>query len=75
MELFLTDPSYTDRLATFLKSVGQTALVTGPGRVDVHVVPESGDLVELDIYLGVWEVLYPGIEVQLGAAGDAAGAA
>lgn len=75
MELFLSDPSYTDRLASFLKSVGQTAIVTGPGRVDVDVVPESGGLAELRIYLGVWDVLYPGTDVQLGADGDEVGAA
>jgi hypothetical protein len=74
MELHLSDPSYTDRLVSFLRSVGQTANVTGPGLVEVKVVPEAGDLVELDIYLGVWEVLYPGTEVQLGASAGAAGA-
>ena len=75
MQLRLSDPSYTDRLATFLRSLGQTAVVTGPGLVEVDVVPAEGDLVELDIYLGVWEVLYPGTEVQLGAAGCVDGAA
>jgi hypothetical protein len=66
MELRLSDPSYTDRLVTFLRSVDQTAVATGPGLVEVDVVPADGNLVELDIYLGVWEVLYPGTEVQLG---------
>jgi hypothetical protein len=66
MELRLSDPSYTDRLVTFLRSVDQTAVATGPGLVEVDVVPADGDLVELEIYLGVWEVLYPGTEVQLG---------
>ena len=75
MELRLSDPSYTDRLVAFLRSVGQTAMVTGPGLVDVDVVPADGDLVELEVYLGVWEVLYPGTEVQLGAAGSVDGAA
>jgi hypothetical protein len=75
MELRLSDPSYTDRLVTFLRSVGQTANVTGPGQVEVDVVPADGDFVELDIYLGVWEVLYPGTEVQLCATGAVDGAA
>jgi hypothetical protein len=75
MHLRLSDPSYTDRLAAFLRSVGQTAVVTGPGLVEVDVVPAEGSLVELDIYLGVWDVLYPGTEVQLGAAGAVDGAA
>jgi hypothetical protein len=75
MELRLSDPSYTDRLVSFLRSMDQTASVTGPGQVEVDVVPAEGDLVELDIYLGVWEVLYPGTEVQLGAAGAVDGAA
>ena len=73
MQLHLSDPSYTDRLVAFLRSVGQTASVTGPGLVEVDVVPDAGDLVELDIYLGVWEVLYPGTEVQLGPGAGAAG--
>ena len=75
MQLCLSDPSYTDRLVAFLRSVGQTASATGPGLVEVDVVPAEGDLVELDIYLGVWEVLYPGTDVQLGGVGAADGAA
>ena len=68
MQLRLSDPSYTDRLAHFLRSLGQTVLDAGPTRLDVDT-PQS----ELEIYLRVWNVLYPDAEVQLGgnAADDA----
>ena len=35
MQLFLRDPSYTDRLAAFLTSVGRRAVVGAPDRVDL----------------------------------------
>ena len=65
MQLRLSDPSYADRLAHFLRSLGQTVLVDAPGQLDVDT-PES----ELEIYLRVWRVLYPDAEVQVGAAGE-----
>jgi hypothetical protein len=65
MQLRLSDPSYTDRLAHFLRSVGQTVLVGGPTRLEV-ATPRQ----ELEIYLRVWRVLYPDAEVQLGGNGD-----
>jgi hypothetical protein len=61
MQLRLSDPSYTDRLAHFLRSLGQTAIVAGPTQLEVDT-PRS----ELLIYLRVWAVLYPDAEVQLG---------
>jgi hypothetical protein len=64
MQLRLSDPSYTDRLAHFLRSLGQTVLDSGPTRLDVDT-PSS----ELEIYLRVWTVLYPDAEVQLGGKG------
>ena len=71
MQLRLSDPSYTDRLARFLRSLGQTVLEDGPAQLDVDT-PRS----ELAIYLRVWAVLYPDAEVQLGGTGeDAAPAA
>jgi hypothetical protein len=65
MQLRLSDPSYTDRLAHFLRSLGQTVLDAGPMELDVDT-PRS----ELEIYLRVWNVLYPDAEVQLGGIGD-----
>jgi hypothetical protein len=65
MQLRLTDPSYTDRLAHFLRSLGQTAIVAGPGQLEVDLPPTSDARVELTIYLRVWKVLYPDAEVQL----------
>ena len=65
MQLRLSDPSYTDRLALFLRSLGQTVLDAGPTQLDVDT-PRP----ELEIYLRVWAVLYPDAEVQVGGNGD-----
>jgi hypothetical protein len=65
MQLRLSDPDYTDRLANFLRSLGQAAIVAGPGQIDVDLSPTPDALVELAIYLRVWRVLYPDAEVQL----------
>jgi hypothetical protein len=68
MQLFLRDPSYTDRLAAFLTSVGRLAVVGAPYRVDVDdpSAEDSQDL-ELELYLRVWSVLYPDADVELAA--------
>ncbi len=68
MNLHLTDPAYTDRLASFFRGLGQTAHVAGPDDVEV-VVPERGAggaeaRTELEIYLRVWRVLYPDAAVE-----------
>jgi hypothetical protein len=65
MQLRLSDPSYTDRLANFLRSLGQAAIVAGPGQLEVGLSP-TGPTAEVEIYLRVWRVLYPEAEVQLG---------
>jgi hypothetical protein len=65
MQLRLSDPSYTDRLATFLRSLGQTVYLAGPAQLDVDLPQTSAARVELSIYLRVWSVLYPDTEVQL----------
>jgi hypothetical protein len=65
MQLRLSDPSYTDRLAHFLRSLGQTTIVAGPTELEVDT-PDS----ELAIYLRVWAVLYPDAEVQVGNGED-----
>jgi hypothetical protein len=70
MQLRLSDPSYTDRLAHFLRSLGQTAIVAGPAQLEVDT-PQS----ELLIYLRVWAVLYPDAELHAGNAEDEAPAA
>ncbi len=75
MQLRLSDPSYTDRLAHFLRSLGQTAIVAGPGQLEVDLPPTRDALVELGIYLRVWRVLYPDAEVQLENGDDEAPAA
>jgi len=68
MEICLTDPSYADRLARFLRSLGQTATVSAPASVDVSLASGRDALVELEIYLRVWSVLYPeaGVQVENG---------
>jgi len=61
MRLLLRDPAYTDRLAAFLRSVGQQPIVSAPDHVEVGEVETD----ELEVYLGVWRVLYPGAEVVI----------
>jgi hypothetical protein len=64
MQLRLSDPSYTDRLASFLESLGQTVLLVAPGVLDVDLPPGASARNELSIYLRVWKVLYPDASVQ-----------
>jgi hypothetical protein len=68
MHLFVRDPSYTDRLAAFLTSVGRRAVVAAPDRVDLGETPEDSEHLELEFYLRVWRVLYPEADVELAAA-------
>lgn len=70
MQLFLRDPSYTDRLAAFLTSVGRQAIVSAPDRVDLDENDEDSEHIELELYLRVWRVLHPDAEVEI-AVGDA----
>lgn len=65
MRLFLSDPSYTDRLAAFLTSVGRHAVVAAPDRVDVDENEDDLHRLEVETYLRVWAVIYPDAEVQL----------
>jgi fructoselysine-6-P-deglycase FrlB-like protein len=65
MQLRLSDPSYTDRLANFLRSLGQTVIVAAPSQLEIDLPPAPDTLAELEIYLRVWRVLYPDAEVQL----------
>ena len=67
MQLFLRDPSYTDRLAAFLTSVGRRAVVGAPDRVDIDETAEDAHHLELELYLRVWSVLYPDADVELAA--------
>jgi hypothetical protein len=65
MQLFLRDPSYTDRLAAFLTSVGRRAVVGAPDRIDLDEPPGDSEHLELELYLRVWSVLYPDADVEL----------
>ena len=61
IDLRLTDPAYTERLASFLTSLGQKAIVAGPASVELLEPESDGETarIEMDIYLRVWNVLYP----------------
>ena len=65
MQLRLNDPGSTDRLANFLRSLGQAAIVAGPAQLDIDMPADSAAREELEIYLRVWRVLYPDTEVQV----------
>ena len=77
MQLRLSEPGYTDRLATFLTSLRQTVWVTAPGQIEVDLPDSPNARGELEIYLRVWKVLYPDADVQIvnGEEGVPAGAA
>lgn len=68
MLLHLLDAGYTDRLAAFLRSLGQVPLVSGPAELVVETPQTSAARHEMEIYLRVWRVLYPEAEVTI--AGD-----
>jgi hypothetical protein len=65
MQLLIRDPAYTDRLASFLRSLGQSPIVSGPEQVEIDPPRTETDRAELEIYLRVWRVLYPDAEVEL----------
>jgi hypothetical protein len=65
MQLLIRDPAYTDRLASFLRSLGQDPIVCGPALVELDPPTTPTDRAELEIYLRVWTVLYPDAEVEL----------
>ena len=65
MQLLIHDPAYTDRLASFLRSLGQSPIISGPALVELDPPSTPTDRAELEIYLRVWKVLYPDAEVEL----------
>jgi hypothetical protein len=67
MKLLLRDPAYTERLASFLRSLGQTPVVAAPDRVELAEDDDETSRLEVEIYLRVWRVLHPGAEVELTA--------
>jgi hypothetical protein len=67
MNLTLRDPSYTDRLASFLTSLGQHPVVAAPDRLELGGSGDETARLELEIYLRVWHVLHPNAEVELAA--------
>jgi fructoselysine-6-P-deglycase FrlB-like protein len=75
MQLRLSDRSYTDRLANFLRSLGQTVFVAGPGQLEVDLEAAQSSRREVELYLRVWSVLYPDAEVHADNGEDEAPAA
>ena len=67
MLLVLRDPLYTERLASFLRSVGQRPIVSAPDHLEIDTDPDASSQLELEIYLRVWRVLYPDAEVDVAA--------
>jgi hypothetical protein len=67
MDLRISDPEYTERLASFLLSLGQKAVVAGPDAVEVIPEDRVGAQVEMEIYIRVWNVLYPDARVSVDA--------
>ena len=67
MQLFLRDPSYTDRLAAFMTSVGRHAVVAAPDRVELDEHADDLQRLELEMYLRVWAVIHPDVDVELAA--------
>jgi hypothetical protein len=65
MQLFLRDPSYTDRLAAFLTSVGRHAVVAAPDCVDLDEHEDDPERLEVELYLRVWRILHPDADVEL----------
>ncbi len=68
MQLRLGDPIYTERLASFLESLGQATVVSGLNEIEI-LSPDTGKAAEIAqreiaIYLRVWSVLYPDSEVS-----------
>jgi hypothetical protein len=68
VQLQISDPAYTDRLVSFLQNLGQAASVAAPGQVTITTRNERETRAEVEIYLRVWRVLYPGVEVAIGSA-------
>jgi hypothetical protein len=60
MQIRLLNPAYTDRLAAYLQSLGQKPLRSGPDSLEIE-----GEFAEIEIYIGVWKVLYPNAEIEL----------
>jgi hypothetical protein len=65
MHLHLRDSAYTDRLASFLRSLGQAAVVSGPDELELVAPTSESARQEVAIYLRVWQVLYPEAEVEI----------
>ena len=62
MRLRLPDPSFTGRLAAFLRTLDVETTESAPDALEVG---RDVDRAELAIYLRVWDVLHPEAVVRL----------
>ena len=62
MRLRLPDPSFTARLAAFLRTLDVETTESAPNALEVG---RDVDRAELAIYLRVWDVLHPETVVRL----------
>ena len=65
MQLLLRDSDYTNRLASFLTSLGQSPVVAAPNELELENHTDETSRLEMEIYLRVWRVLYPEAEVEV----------
>jgi hypothetical protein len=68
MHVQLSDASLVDDLLAFLRSVQCVAVADAAGTISVSIpalVREDATRRELDLYLQVWRVTHPDVEVRL----------
>lgn len=68
MHIVVRDPMYTERLVSFLASLGRYPVAAASDRVEIDAETDDASRLELEIYLGIWRVLYPDAELELSAA-------
>lgn len=67
MHVQLSEPTLADDLLRFLRKLQCVAVADAAGTISVSIpdlVPEDARL-ELGLYLGVWRVMHPDVEVRL----------
>jgi hypothetical protein len=67
MQVQLSEPSLVDDLLPFLRKLQCVVVADAAGTISVSIpdlVPEDAR-VELGIYLGVWRVMHPDVQIHL----------
>jgi hypothetical protein len=73
MHVHLSDPSLVDDLLAFLRTRQCVALTDPAGRIAVSIpaaTRKDAARLELDLYLQVWRVTHPGVDVHLAPDGN-----